>query len=123
MMYWTGHDPGWGAWLVMAGGMLAFWGLVMLAVVSLFRSQESGAGTAPVPVAAPPPERPVSAAECVLEDRLAAGAITVEEFRVLRAELTTSFPPTGHATTQPESTPSTASTAEHGATRNHEVAR
>ena len=48
MMHWAGHDPGWGAWLVMVGAMVAFWGLVVVAVVALFRTHDPHADTVPV---------------------------------------------------------------------------
>ena len=47
-MMWWGGDWGWGAWLGMSIGMLAFWGILAWAVVTLVR----GRGEREVP---PPP--------------------------------------------------------------------
>jgi putative membrane protein len=41
MMGWYHDGMGWSGWLGMALGMVAFWGLVVWAVVVLFRSTES----------------------------------------------------------------------------------
>ena len=41
MMDWYHDGMGWGGWLVMLLGMVAFWGLVVLAVVVLFRDTRS----------------------------------------------------------------------------------
>ncbi len=38
MMGWYHDGIGWGGWLVMALSMAAFWGLVVFAVVAIFRS-------------------------------------------------------------------------------------
>ena len=41
MMGWYHDGVGWGGWLVMLLGMFAFWGLVVWAVVALFRDTRS----------------------------------------------------------------------------------
>ena len=41
MMGWYHDGTGWGGWLVMLVGMVAFWGLVVWAVVVLFRDTRS----------------------------------------------------------------------------------
>ncbi|HCB06516.1 MAG TPA: SHOCT domain-containing protein [Nocardioides sp.] len=41
MMGWYHDGLGWGGWLVMLLGMVAFWGLVVWAVVVLFRDTHS----------------------------------------------------------------------------------
>lgn len=41
MMGWYGDGVGWGGWLVMMFGMVAFWGLVVWAVVVIFRDARS----------------------------------------------------------------------------------
>lgn len=38
MMGWYHDGMGWGGWLVMAFSMVAFWALVVFAVMALFRS-------------------------------------------------------------------------------------
>ncbi len=35
---WHDHGPGWSGWLLMTMTMFAFWGLVFLGVVALFRT-------------------------------------------------------------------------------------
>ena len=50
MMGWYHDGVGWGGWLVMAFSMVAFWGLVVFAVVAIFRSsrdERSGAARGP----------------------------------------------------------------------------
>jgi putative membrane protein len=59
-------------------GMVAFWGLVIYAVVALVRGARSS----------PPRSEPGESAESplqVLKRRLAAGELTVEEYEALRA--------------------------------------
>lgn len=74
------YVAGWVGWLVMTMVMLAFWVLVVLAVVGLFR----GVGTSRAP--ANPPTRP--APVDILAERFARGDIDAEEHlmraRVLR---------------------------------------
>jgi putative membrane protein len=69
-MMWWGGDWGWGAWLGMSLGMLAFWGLIAWAIVILVR----GRGEREAP---PPP----TSAEEILAARLAHGEIDVDEYR------------------------------------------
>jgi putative membrane protein len=69
------HGIGWGWWLLMSLGMVAFWGLVIWATVALVR----GTGRPPQTE----PERPLE----VLQRRLANGEITIEEYDQLRDAL------------------------------------
>ena len=71
------HDVGWGWWLLMSVGMVAFWALVLYGVFVLVRKPGS---TAP---GGPPPESP----ENILKRRLAAGEISVEEYERLQRAL------------------------------------
>ncbi|HET6951953.1 MAG TPA: SHOCT domain-containing protein [Acidimicrobiales bacterium] len=71
MMWWDG-DGGWGPWVAMTFIMLAFWGVVIWAVVSVVRS--AGAGRA-------------RDAEDVLAERFARGEIDEDEFRRRREVL------------------------------------
>jgi putative membrane protein len=71
------HNMGWGWWVLMSVGMVAFWGLVIYGAVSLVR------GTSNVP-RHEPPEPPLA----VLKHRLAAGEITVQEYEQRREALT-----------------------------------
>ena len=48
MMGWYHDGTGWGGWLVMALAMVAFWALVVLAVVALFRGVTQGRGSGSV---------------------------------------------------------------------------
>jgi putative membrane protein len=66
---WDMHDGGGGWWVVMLLGMLLFWGLVIAGIVWIVRV---GAG----------PRAPDSArsARDVLDERLAAGDMSVEEY-------------------------------------------
>lgn len=65
MMWWNG-DWSWAGWLAMTVSMLAFWGLVIWAVLAIVR----GSGDRPGAV---DPER-------TLAERFARGDISVEEF-------------------------------------------
>ena len=73
-MWWYEGDWGWGAWLAMTAGMVAFWGLVIWAILSLVRSSAgdvSDRETTP---------------EQILAERFARGEIGGDEYR---ARLTT----------------------------------
>jgi putative membrane protein len=72
---WHTYDVGWGWWLLMMVGMVAFWGLVIYGIVVVAR----GAGAS-----ARPPSTPTEPPQLVLKRRLAAGEITVEEYEALR---------------------------------------
>lgn len=67
-MWWYHGGWGWGAWLVMTLGMVAFWALVVLAILTIVRS---GA-----PAASPGERTP----EQILAERLARGEIDVDEY-------------------------------------------
>lgn len=71
MMYWNG-DWNWGAWLGMTAMMVVFWGAVAWAILAAVR----GSGAA----------RPRSAQQ-ILDERLAHGEITVEEYEKLHMAL------------------------------------
>lgn len=76
MIVWHMDDVGWGWWIVMSVGMVAFWGLLIYGIVSLARggprSSEPAASEAPI---------------TLLQRRMAAGEISVEEYERLRAAL------------------------------------
>ena len=46
-MGWYHVGMGWAGWLVMVVGMVAFWGLVVWAVIAIFRSTQTPAGDGP----------------------------------------------------------------------------
>ncbi|MEU1230559.1 SHOCT domain-containing protein [Streptomyces sp. NPDC005828] len=73
MMFWYGDGMnGWG-WFAMSAGMVLFWGLLITAVVLIFRTLDRAAG--------PPPRQGPPAAEQILGERLARGEIDEEEYR------------------------------------------
>lgn len=71
MMGWYHDGMSWGGWLVMAASMVAFWALVVFAVVAIFRSSRD--------------ERDVSAKGRdpidILDERFARGEIDESEYR------------------------------------------
>ena len=71
------HRFGWGWWLLMSIGMVAFWGVVIYGVAWLLR------GGSPQRPEQPPPERPQE----ILKRRLAQGEISVEEYERLSATI------------------------------------
>ena len=77
MMGWYHDGVGWGGWVVMALIMVAFWGLVVFAVVVLFRA-DSTPGE-------PSPDRrdPCS----ILDERFARGEIDEDEYQTRRGAL------------------------------------
>lgn len=68
------HDFGWGWWLVMSIGMIAFWALVIYGIAWLIRGGQSSRAETEAP-SEPPKE--------ILKRRLAQGEISVEEYRRL----------------------------------------
>ncbi len=72
------HDIGWGWWLLMSLGMVAFWGLVIWAIVALAR------GDRPAREEPRDDDRPLD----ILQRRLARGEISVTEYEELRDSLT-----------------------------------
>lgn len=74
-MMWYGNDPGWAGWLLMTFGMVAFWTLVVVAVVALARGlRDDGTRHGPGDV---DPRR-------LLDERFARGEIDAEEYRERR---------------------------------------
>jgi putative membrane protein len=71
------HSFGWGWWLVMSIGMVAFWGLVIYGVVWVLR------GRSPQRAEQPARERPQE----ILKQRLAQGEISAEEYERLTATI------------------------------------
>ena len=67
-MWWAHEGWGWGAWTVMMLGSVAFWALVIWAVVALVRGGDAGT-------------EPRADPEQILAARFAAGEINEDEYR------------------------------------------
>lgn len=76
MMGWYQGGFGWGGWLVMSLLMVAFWGLVVLAVLMVFRGAGGGS----------PEDRSAAARDPLqtLHERYARGEIDTEEYLARR---------------------------------------
>ena len=72
------REVGWGWWLLMSLGMVAFWALVIYGIMWLARGGGYLRGSRSEPVERAEPAREV------LKRRLVAGEITVEEYEELR---------------------------------------
>jgi putative membrane protein len=68
-MWWYDGAWGWGAWLAMTAGMLAFWGLVIWAILALVRSSTSDVS------------RRAATPEQILAERFARGEIDEDDYR------------------------------------------
>ncbi|WP_460797411.1 SHOCT domain-containing protein [Nocardioides pacificus] len=71
-MGWYHDGIGWGGWLMMMLAMVAFWGLVVAAIITMFHTDT------PAPHRSP---------QDLLDERLARGELTAEEYRALREAL------------------------------------
>ena len=71
MMGWYHDGVGWGGWLVMTIAMVVFWGLVVWAVIAIFRS------TQPPATNHPAHREPLD----ILDERFARGEIDETEYR------------------------------------------
>ena len=78
---WHMEDVGWGWWLLMSVGMVAFWGLVIFGVVWLARG-----ASGPAQASAAPPG-PTESPQQVLKRRLASGEISADEYHTLSTVL------------------------------------
>lgn len=78
MMHWFYGGMGWTGWLLMTLAMVAFWGLVVYAVIAITRSDRPGA-THEDPLRQDPVR--------ILEQRFARGEIDEDEYRRRRAVL------------------------------------
>lgn len=87
---WNGHmDLNGGGWVLMTLGMIAFWGLLIFAVVWVVRETGRGSASTAVPGADAGAQEPAA----ILDRRLAEGDLSVEEHRERRRAL--SPPPDG----------------------------
>ncbi len=91
MMGWYGNG-GWsaGTWVGMGLGMLLFWGLVVVAVIALWhalgraRSGPAGPSTQAFGPGGSAPEARASHALEILDERLARGEVSEEDYRRTR---------------------------------------
>ena len=67
-MWWSHGDWGWGAWIVMSLGMVAFWFLVIWLFLNVARTERTAVPRDPTP-------------EEILGERRARGDIDAEEYR------------------------------------------
>jgi putative membrane protein len=70
MRDWYGDSPGWGSWFMMMLIMVAFWALLVLGAMALYRTFRDDQR--------PPPGR--DSAEQVLRERFARGEIDDEQY-------------------------------------------
>jgi putative membrane protein len=104
---WGMHDVGWGWWLVSAVAMFVVWTAVIYGVFWLVRD----AGRRPAG-----PERRDESAEAVLNRRLAAGEISLEEYDRVRRALCGRGPaePKDRASVESPSPPSPSASVQRG---------
>lgn len=79
-MMWWNNGPGWGGWIMMSAGMLAFWALVVVAIVALIRGVSDDRPRWP---RGPEHDDPLR----VLDERFARGEIDLEDYQARRALL------------------------------------
>lgn len=79
MMGWYNNGLGWGGWIAMTLMMVAFWGLVIVAVIAIFR-RTSKTTRAADPVA---PRDSMS----TLDERFARGEIDTDEYHARKSAL------------------------------------
>lgn len=80
MMDWYDNGSGWGGWIWMMLFMVVFWGLVIFAVVALFRGTSRNDSPSK---AAPREQDPLE----LLDGRFARGEIDAEEYHARREAL------------------------------------
>ncbi len=84
MMLWNngmGYGMGWGGWVLMAGLMVAFWGLVVFGAMALFRTGRNPSYDTDATSR--------QSADKILDERFARGEIDAEEYRIRRDQLHT----------------------------------
>jgi putative membrane protein len=82
MMWYDGDGWGWAGWIAMSVGMVAFWALVITAVILAIRYLTGARGSA-----ASSTGSGLSRAEDVLAERFARGEIDENEYRQRRSAL------------------------------------
>jgi putative membrane protein len=86
MMWYSGSGMEWWGWLLGALGMVAFWGLIIWAVWYFVTGQNRRPGQ---------DSSPPGDARHILDERLARGEITPEEYRRLRDLMYSDYAGTG----------------------------
>ena len=81
MMGWYNDGVGWGGWIMMSLAMVAFWGLVIFAVVAIFR------GTSRAPERGDRVTRPDPMQ--ILDERFARGEIDEDDYHARQEVLRT----------------------------------
>ncbi len=82
MMSWNhgmGYGMGWGGWVLMIVVMVAFWTLVVVGIVALFRTKRADGQ--------PPHSTSRESADTIIDERFARGEIDVEQYRIYKEEL------------------------------------
>lgn len=79
MMGWYYGGGGWAGWLVMAAAMVAFWGLVIFAVIAIFR----GIGKTHEPAERSSGRDPLQ----ILDERFARGELDVDDYQARQGVL------------------------------------
>lgn len=91
MMGWYQDGMGWGGWIVMSLVMVAFWALVVFAVVAIFRGTSGTSGNTR------PADRSTNRDPMqILEERFARGEIDAEEYHARADVLRTGGRPVPH---------------------------
>jgi len=70
-MMWSNYYMGWGGWIVMTLAMVAFWALVVFAVVAIFRGTRDASTTVRTPERDPME---------ILDERFARGEIDADDY-------------------------------------------
>lgn len=83
MMGWYDDGVGWGGWVVMMLSMVAFWGLVVFAVLALFRTGPAGRSGRRDPME-------------ILDERFARGEIDADDYHARQDALREANPGSVH---------------------------
>lgn len=79
-MMWSNYNMGWGGWIVMTLAMVAFWALVVFAVVAIFRGTQNAG-----PTVRNPGRDPME----ILDERFARGEIDSDDYHARKDVLRT----------------------------------
>ena len=70
-MMWSNYNMGWGGWIVMTLAMVAFWALLVFAVIAIFRGTQNAGPAVPNPGRDPME---------ILDERFARGEIDADDY-------------------------------------------